>query len=181
MMKNRRIILIAFLLCSCMIVGLGYAAYSEVLDISGTAELNADETHDGNVYFSAAQALPAEGELTTLNTANVNPNNPDKAAFTVNSVLHEGQKAQFKFTIQNDNEEAFDTAVRAYTLNDDASAYYTITCDIGTGEVDQSVDLPAMNSIDVIVTVEMVNTPEAGTLVSASFILELLISEQAAA
>ena len=180
-MKNRRIVLIAFLLCSCMIVGLGYAAYSEVLDITGTAELDADETHDGNVYFSAAQALPSEGEMSTLNTANINPNNPDKAAFTVNSVLHEGQQAQFKFTIQNDNAEDFDAAVRAYTLNADAEAYYTITCDIGTGEVGQTTTLPATGSIDVTVTVEMVDTPDAGTLVSASFILELLISEQAGA
>ncbi|MBQ2805578.1 MAG: hypothetical protein IJF08_00860 [Clostridia bacterium] len=174
-MKNRRIILIAFLLCSCMIVGLGYAAYSEVLDISGTAELDQDETHDGNVYFSSA--TPANN----LDTASIVENNPDKATFSINSISHVDQYATFTFTITNENDEPYDVAVRAYTNNADADEYYSITCDIGGGEVGDTAVLPAHGTLDVLVTVEMTQLTPANTVVSATFLLELLVSETVAA
>lgn len=175
MMKNRRVILIAFLLCSCLIVGLGYAAYSEVLDISGTAELDQDETHDGNVYFSSA--TPANN----LDTASIVENNPDKATFSIHSISHVDQYATFTFTITNENDEPYDVAVRAYTNNADADEYYSITCNVGSGAVGDTVTLPENSTLDVTVTVEMTKLIPADTVVSATFLLELLVSEQAAA
>jgi len=184
MMKNRRIILIAFLLCSCMIVGLGYAAYTEVLDINGTAELSADQVHDANVYFSKAVAVEtgdgaqdASGNP-IKNTANVNPNNPDKASFTVNTIAHQGQSAKFVFTITNGNDEAYNVRVKAYTTNADAKSYYSITSDLDDTQDGDPVTIEANDTLEVTVTVEMFLQPEDGVEnVSASFLLELEVSE----
>ena len=58
-MKNRRNIVIAFMLCAVMLLGVGYAAVSDALDILGTAEINAGNVQsafDTNVYFSSAHA-----------------------------------------------------------------------------------------------------------------------------
>ena len=57
-MKNRRNVLIAFLLCATLIVGVGYAAFTGNLIINGTATY----THDGaeldeDVYFSGYENL----------------------------------------------------------------------------------------------------------------------------
>ncbi len=57
-MKNRKSIIVAFLLCACLIVGVGYAAFSGNLIINGTATY----THDGaeldeDIYFSGYENL----------------------------------------------------------------------------------------------------------------------------
>lgn len=173
-MKNRRIVLMAFLLCACMIVGVGYAAFSDVMDITGTAQMQEDDTYDGNLYFSAAEALPRFEGDTILNTANVNPNNQDKAAFTVNDLVTAGDRAQFKFTITNTNLDSYNISVRGYTNNSDAEAYYSIS-----SSLDDNATVIAGNgaTLDVIVTVEMTETPESGDLVSASFLLELTVEQ----
>ena len=53
-MKNRRLALVAFLLCACMIVGVGYAALAVQLTIEGTASFhnNATTGLEENVHFT---------------------------------------------------------------------------------------------------------------------------------
>jgi hypothetical protein len=69
-MKRSKIIM-AFLLCACLIVGVGYAAVVDVMDITGTAEFNMDDSMDSNVYFSEAYAIPDKVSGKTENTASV--------------------------------------------------------------------------------------------------------------
>ena len=55
-MKNRKFIVVAFMLTACMIVGVGYAALTDTLNIGGDAEVSqagAENTFDGDVYFLA--------------------------------------------------------------------------------------------------------------------------------
>ena len=55
-MKNRRNIIIAFLLCATLIVGVGYAAFVGNLTINGTTAFNPENnTLDENIEFSAVQ------------------------------------------------------------------------------------------------------------------------------
>ncbi len=57
-MKNRRNVLIAFLLCATLIVGVGYAAFSGNLIINGTATYTFDgEKLDEDIYFSGYENL----------------------------------------------------------------------------------------------------------------------------
>lgn len=56
-MKNRRSIIIAFLLCATLIVGVGYAAFVGNLTINGTTLYNPENSDlDGNIKFSAIQS-----------------------------------------------------------------------------------------------------------------------------
>ena len=57
-MKNRRTLLVAFLLCATLLVGVGYAAFTGNLIINGTATY----THDGSeldedIFFSGYENL----------------------------------------------------------------------------------------------------------------------------
>lgn len=58
-MKNRKIILVAFILVACMVIGVGYAAIEKAITISGTASLH---PQNFNVVFTSA-------ELVTLTNA----------------------------------------------------------------------------------------------------------------
>ena len=72
-MKNRRNVLIAFLLCATLIVGVGYAAFTGNLIINGTATYTHDgEELDEDIYFSGYENLQhcnvsfADGDTATL-------------------------------------------------------------------------------------------------------------------
>ena len=95
-MKNRKIVIVAFLLAAMMLLGVGYAALTDVLDITGSADVNqsaAEEAFNEDVYFSGAVANESG------NTASVNTDNNDKASFTANTLKGKGDKATFTFTI----------------------------------------------------------------------------------
>lgn len=59
-MKNRRLALVAFLLCACMIVGVGYAAVADELTVSGTIGLTGDALENAElnskVYWDDADS-----------------------------------------------------------------------------------------------------------------------------
>ena len=81
-MKNRKSVIVAFLLVAVMLLGVGYAALTDVLDITGTADVNqsaAEESFNEDIFFSAAVANESG------NTASVNADNNDKASFTANT------------------------------------------------------------------------------------------------
>ena len=173
-MKNRRIIVASFLICACLVMGIGYAAFSDVMDINGSAELSVDKVTDGNIIFTSAEALLRQGETATTNTANINPNNPDKASYSVNDLVTEGQTAQFKFTITNTNAEEYTIKTLKHTLvNDDANTYYEITDDLGAAGKTIAAN---GGTLEVTITVSMKETPTAGTAVNASFLTELSVA-----
>ena len=90
-MKNRRLALVAFLLCACMIVGVGYAALAEELKIDGTASFHSSGTSelDEKIYFTGNTIIMgkdkngASAELTTKDT-DVVTINVTKGATTAN-------------------------------------------------------------------------------------------------
>ena len=98
-MRNRRNILIAFLLCATLIVGVGYAAVADVLDVDGTAELGFEDVRnfEENIEFIAAEVYSAG------DTASITTTNRDKVTFSVNSVQNGQTVAFFKFTVANNN------------------------------------------------------------------------------
>ena len=180
-MKNRRNIIVAFMLCACLIMGIGYAAFSDVMDITGVSELNADEVADGNIIFISATAA------NNLDSANVNVNNKDKASFTVKSVVSQGEQATFTFVIENTNADAHKIKFRAVPagINDDATNYYSITSTLSNGgttvqgtDTTTEIDIAGGNGqVTVTVVVTMTNTPPDGELISANFLIELAVRE----
>ena len=96
-MKNRRIAIVAFLLCACMVIGLGYAATVQDLTVTTTASANQGSL---DVYFIAAEkgdkCAVAEVDGGTKNfTATMNTEN-----------LNKGETATATFEIENQELEA---------------------------------------------------------------------------
>ena len=102
-MKNRRNIIIAFLLCATILVGVGYAALSDTLRIDGTAAVkheNANNAFDGCVKFDTTITHGLDEADTIEYSAD-----SDIANITVNSLTVEGSTAIFELKIINNYQE----------------------------------------------------------------------------
>jgi uncharacterized repeat protein (TIGR01451 family) len=163
-MKNRKG-LIAFMLVAVMLLGIGYAALSDTLDITGSADVNqsaAEEAFNEDIYFSAAVANE-EG-----NTASINADNNDKASFTANTLKGKGDKVTFTFTIKNDGDVA---ATVTPKLNDTIGNTNSTYFDIKSDWEGRPKELAAHSEITYTVTVELLKTPTE--TISGSFLVEL--------
>ena len=102
-MKNRKFIVVAFLLVAVMLLGVGYAALSDTLIIIGNAHIDigqANDTFDEKIYFSAAEATSSSG---TGSKDDVASYTEDDATFTANKLAVMGETSVFTFTITNDS------------------------------------------------------------------------------
>ena len=164
-MKNRKTVVVAFLLVAVMLLSVGYAALSDTLDITGSADVNqsaAEEAFNEDIFFSAAVANE------TGNTASINADNNDKASFTANTLKGKDDKVTFTFTIKNDGDvTAKVTPKLNATLGNTNSEYFTITSDWDGS----TKDLAAHSEITYTLTVELIKTPTE--TISGSFLVEL--------
>lgn len=164
-MKNRKTIVVAFMLCAVMLLGVGYAALTDVLDITGSVDVNqsaAEEAFNEDIHFSAAVAND------TGNTASVNADNNDKASFSVNSLKGAGDVATFTFTIVNDGDlDAKVTPAFNASLGNTNPEYFNIESDWDGA----TKDLVAGGSLTYTLTVTLKETPTNS--VSGSFLIEL--------
>ena len=163
-MKNRKG-LIAFLVLAVMLLGVGYAALTDTLDITGSADVNqsaAEEAFNEDIYFSAAVANE-DG-----NTASINADNNDKASFTAKTLKGKGDKVTFTFTIKNDGDVAATVTPKLNaTLGNTNPEYFSLTSDWdGAAKV-----LAAQSEITYTLTVELLKTPTE--TVAGSFLVEL--------
>ena len=163
-MKNRKG-LIAFLVLAVMLLGVGYAALTDTLDITGSADVNqsaAEEAFNEDIYFSAAVANE-DG-----NTASINADNNDKASFTAKTLKGKGDKVTFTFTIKNDGDVAATVTPKLNaTLGNTNPEYFSLTSDWdGEAKV-----LAAQSEITYTLTVELLKTPTE--TVAGSFLVEL--------
>ena len=102
-MKNRRNVIIAFLLCASLVVGVGYAALTDTLRIDGTANVkheNANNVFDGEVLFDTT-VTHGKNQIDTIEYGT----DGDIANVTVNSLTVEGSTAVFEMKIINNYQE----------------------------------------------------------------------------
>ena len=102
-MKNRKFIVVAFLIVAVMLLGVGYAALTDTLTIIGNAHIDVDtanKTFDEKVYFSASAASSSTGTGTEDDVAS---HTADDATFTAHKLATVGEKSVFTFTITNDS------------------------------------------------------------------------------
>ena len=160
-MKNRKTIVVAFLLVAVMLMSVGYAALTDVLDITGSADVNksaAEDAYNDDIHFSTAVANQ------TGNTASVNTDNNDKASFTANTLQGKDDVATFTFTIVNDGD--LDAVVTPSISSNTNEQYFAISSDWQG----QAKTLSAGQSLTYTVTVTMKETPT--DTISGSFIIE---------
>ena len=101
-MKNRRNVIVAFLLICVMLLGVGYALLKDTLLIKGTAEFsdtNASKALDVDVYFLTAARVEG-GE--DGDTASVNADDRDVANFNIQSFDSMTDVVVYEFTVKND-------------------------------------------------------------------------------
>jgi len=98
-MKNRRNLIISFLLCACLIVGVGYAALVDILDVNGTAEYNLTHDIDKEIRFVEAKAYD------DTNTTSISATNDDKITFSVLSLANADNVAFFRFKVASGHNE----------------------------------------------------------------------------
>ena len=115
-MRNRRNILIAFLLCATLIVGIGYASVADVLDVDGTAEYGITGDFDGNIKFVSAYAYD-----NITDSASVTSTNNDKVTFTAKSVTDAEGVAHFRFEIVNSNATEAIIYLSNFTMSETAT------------------------------------------------------------
>ena len=171
-MKNRKTVIVAFMLIAVMLLGVGYAALTDTLTIIGNAHIDMNQAatnFDENVYFVDAKVTE---------TANVNASTPDTvsftaddATFTANTLATLGDKCVFTFTVENDSNVAVDFVANAQKLSgvDNPSnsneTTFKVTYAYPNGQV-----IPSKGTIDVVVTVEVISPVTAAT--SATFGIE---------
>lgn len=169
-MKNRRNIIVAFLLCAVMLLGIGYAALTDVLDITGTADITMDVLEkelNTKVYFKSATAVnPTVGDLT--NTASVNSDNNDKASFTANTLKNKDDIAVFTFVIKNEYEvDVVVTPTLHASLGNTKPEYFDISSDWDG----QPKTIAAGAEQSYTVTIKLIKSPTE--TISGSFSIEL--------
>ena len=165
-MKNRRNVVVAFMLVAVMLLGVGYAALTDTLDINGTVDVNqsaAEEAFNEDIFFSAAVANEAG------NTASVNADNNDKASFTINTFKGKDDVATFTFTIKNNGDvDANVTPKLNASLGNTNPEYFSIESDWDGA----TKTLAAGGEITYTLTVTMLKTPTE--TISGSFLVELV-------
>lgn len=162
-MKNRKTLVVSFLLVVALLLGVGYASLSDLLDITGTAGVDqsaAEASFNEDIYFSAAVANDSG------NTASVNADNNDKASFTCSTLKGKGDTATFTFTIVNKGD--LDAEVTPSIATNTKSDYFKISSD---WQGQPKVIAAGTMETTYTVTVELLNTPT--DTIGGSFLIEL--------
>ena len=165
-MRNRKNVIVAFVLVAVMLMAVGYAALTDILDITGSADVNqsaAEEAFNEDIYFVSAVANEPG------NTASVNADNNDKASFSANTLKGKGDKVTFTFEITNDGD--VDAVVTPKISSNTNSEYFLITSDWMVEGVSTPKNLAAGSQLSYTVTVELRETPTV--TIGGSFVIEL--------
>ena len=138
-MKNRKTIVVAFLLVAAMLLGVGYAALTDTLTMDGrvTIDMNqAGVNFDAKVYWSDAEIV-----LTSSDDIN----------FNLHSLATKDDVVNMVATIQNDSNVPVKINMNTPTTGEDADKFScTYTPSI------ESWVIPSGGSMDIIIVVKVV-------------------------
>ena len=170
-MKNRKIVVVSFLLVAVMLLGVGYAALVENLTITGEANVNttaAQTQYDADIYFKSANVKEGTGGTSgTADKAAPGQVNNDSASFEVYSLARNGESVTFEFVIANEGHTDYDATLSVdpgYPTNTN-EAFFKFEYDLGTGVV------PAEGELTVTVKVTLIQDPSEN--LSAGYTLNL--------
>ena len=177
-MKNRRTLVVAFMLVAVMLLGVGYAAVTTVLDIQGSVNVSAtaaENEFNEDIYFSGVlKGSELVQSIVTGDgfgyTANINTNNKDKAQFTVTGIEKTGESETITYRIQNDS--SFDATVSLKTKSN-TNEKFGWDFYFGTDGV-ETATITAGGYVDVTVVVSLDDQLNGAD--SASFVIELSVT-----
>ena len=164
-MKSRRIVVTAFLLCACLIIGVGYAALNDDLVVKGTGLLSegmADTEFEKDVYF---KEVTSRTNCTAVIDASDTTN--DTVVITITDTTSKmavkGDKATVTLVVANDSLEEANVVLESV---DDANGYFSISCEQQSGFVISAATDNGDGTINpgtatIVVTVELKKTVDA--------------------
>lgn len=155
-MKNRKTVIVAFLLVAAMLLGVGYAELNDTLTIAGNATVTqtvAEEVFAEDIYFKSG----SPNTTVTGFSASVDGTDNDKGTITIvdGALKSTGDTLSATFVITNAGD--LDATVGVPTITNNNETYFTVTTNWGAA----AKDLAAGDDISVVVTVELVKTPVA--------------------
>ena len=165
-MKNRKFIVVAFMLVACMIVGVGYAAVTDTFNLNGTATISQDNANEGfnqNVVF---EGIVTEGDNVTSDvtdhathgyTASVNIAS-DIATYHVYSLKKHGDSQEIVFRIKNTGEVDAQICIEDAVVTNENEDMFTVTYSAKNAQgtwvaIAGHEDIPAGCSIEIKVVV----------------------------
>ena len=121
-MKKRRSLIISVLLVAALALGIGYAALTDVLEIDGRIQADAEamsSTFEGLVYFDSAEvvnptALPSY--ITAYATAT---SGSDIASYSIEGFQKVGDTVTMNFVIRNEYTETVWVTLRDHEAQDE--------------------------------------------------------------
>ena len=150
-MKNRRLALVAFLLCASILVGVGYAALTDTLKVGGTVSMGSDAIEfDGDIYWMSAEVAPNNGKVTVTRT-----NGNDTLTITADAL--DTIKEAFTVTaiMKNESDKAVNVAIVKNALA--ANEYFTV--DFGGALAGDAHTILAGGEATLTITITMEKIP----------------------
>lgn len=180
-MRNRKTVIVAFVVAAVLLMAVGFAALTDTLTIIGNAHVDmatAENTFDEKIYFSEATAVSTTGTGSTADTASFSP---DDATFTVNRLAVKDQASTFKFVINNDSNVDAKITVPDTKLSGAANStnsnteYFSISYSYATFEDDGTANsdnmvIPSQGYMEITVVVTIIKPVTSAT--SATFTIE---------
>ncbi len=164
-MKNRRTVVVAFMLIAVLLLGVGYAALTDNLTLTGEATANttaSQATWETDIYFANAKISATTGNSSAADKIAVGTSNNDSVHFEVFSLAKKGETVTFTVDIINDGVTGYDANItmdNGYPTNTNAE-YFKVTYDYGNAVV------PVGGSLTVTITVELLKNPAENTVAS---------------
>ena len=172
-MKNRRLAIVTFMLVAMLLLGVGYAAVSRQLQISGTAHISAVTLAEFDVTFTGATSetptdFNANGTVPTATTNNIEPGGHE-VTLTVGNFETVGDKLVLTYTVTYSTVK---TGIHAHlstpnivitntTNNSDLTQYFSATASFATDSLTE--DAP---STVLTLTINLDAVPTEATFVS---------------
>lgn len=164
-MKNRKTVVVAFLLVAAMLLGVGYAALTDTLNVAGDFEVshaNAENAFDEEVYFSNVSS--GQGYTAQILA------DPDNGYVKVTGLAGIGDAISVTYTIKNDNDFPVSVIIDAINTSTTNTEYFSVSSDLGN----TAFTIGANSTQDVVLTFTLLKTPilAENQTVSGTFTVE---------
>lgn len=157
-MKNRKRVIVAFMLVACMLLGVGYAAITTHLNIQGGATVSvegATEAFSADVKFTA---VDTGSDASKFATASIGDGKT--ADFSLTGLKGAGDSASLIYTITNTGDLDATVSVDVQNTTNSNETYFTVETE--WIDADTSIE-KAGGTVQLKVTISLKATPSNST------------------